>query len=104
MAPMYMGQMSTWYPNSLFNPMFIGMPQLGTQMALMLIPQYTMPSTMVTSMGITSQNPMYISVVATTTERTQPIETSLVFPNMTKGMPQSNTPGHTVESSTTFRQ
>ena len=83
--------------------MFIRMPQLGTQMTPMPIPQHTMPSMMVTSVGTMSQNLVDVSVAATTIKRTQFIETDPVFPNMTRGMPYS-TPGHTVESLATFRQ
>ena len=43
MATTYMGQTPTWYPNPLFDPMFLEMPQIGTQIAAMPISQYTMP-------------------------------------------------------------
>ena len=69
--------MLTYYSNPLVNPMFMEMPQLGTQMAPMPIPQYTMPLTMVTSVGTMSQNPIVASVASATIESTQPVETAL---------------------------
>ena len=74
-----------------------GMPE----MALVPILEITMPSMMKTSVGTMNQNPVDVSV-ATTMERTQPIEISPVFPIMTRRMPQS-TQSHTIESFATFR-
>ena len=85
LATTYIGQMPMWYLNPLFNLMFMGMTQWGTQMAPMLIPKYAMPSMMVTSIGIMNQDPVDASVAATTIERTQPIQTDPIFPNMTRG-------------------
>ena len=56
-------------------------------MAPMSIPQHTMPSTMVTSLGTMSQHLMDASVATTTMEKTQLVKTGPIFLNMTKGMP-----------------
>ena len=79
MATTYMGQMLAWYTNPFFNPMIMEVPQLGTQMAPILIPQDTLPLMMVMSVGTLSQNSMDASA-ATITERNKHVKIGCIFP------------------------